>query len=427
MIDTPDLQVRYKGSVKNVFASKKDPDTLWFSFTDQYSVFDWGKMPDLIANKGNALALIGTFIFEKLRDRNFWQQLPQSSHLKKFDPTYLHKRFAHEIFQGKKGLQKNGLSSHFLGLYKGIAKAEKWQQLEPLLISEQTNNSLNYLEHITATDKLLMHVKAAQVDWPEAKSILHENIYFYPPPSKGHKRRLIPLEVVFRFGIVEGSSLIRKLEDNPSYASSLGLKSLPKINEWLPQPVLEFFTKLEPKDRPLSWQEAATIANLSPAQFEQLIELSLDTALALHILFAERDLELWDGKLEFIFESPSTENPDGQLLLADSVGPDELRLLYKGTQLSKEVLRLYYRNSDWYKSIATAQSIAAKSGQEDWPEICQQELKQSPQPLAPDMKKITDQLYAVIANQLFDYPVFPSHPSLENFTESLNNILCSYH
>lgn len=43
MIDTANLKLTYEGSVKNVYGSKNDPDTLLFSFTDQYSVFDWAK------------------------------------------------------------------------------------------------------------------------------------------------------------------------------------------------------------------------------------------------------------------------------------------------------------------------------------------------------------------------------------------------
>ena len=383
-------------------------------------------MPDLIANKGNALALIGTFIFQKLGDKTFWQKLPQSSHLKKFDAAYLQERFSHNAYKGTNGLQNNGLASHFLALLKGVPTAEGWQQLEPLLLSTETNQSSDYLKRINSTDHLLMQVKGAHVNWPLSKSILHENVYFYPPLAKEQKRRLIPLEVVFRFGIVEGSSLKNKLENNPGYAAQLGLKSSPKINEWLPNPVLEFFTKLEPKDRPLSWQEAATIANLTAEQFEQLVELSLATALGLHALFAEHKLELWDGKLEFVFASSSTNKEDWQLLLADSVGPDELRLIYKGVQLSKEMLRLYYRHSAWFKSLAQAQNIASKNGQENWQEICQQQLNQSPQTLGSNIKIVADQLYGVIANELLDYPVFSSHPNLETFTTSVKNTLQLY-
>ncbi|MFD1647238.1 phosphoribosylaminoimidazolesuccinocarboxamide synthase [Haloarchaeobius litoreus] len=39
-----------------------------FVFTDDYSVFDWGKMPDTIANKGASLCSMGAFNFELLEE-----------------------------------------------------------------------------------------------------------------------------------------------------------------------------------------------------------------------------------------------------------------------------------------------------------------------------------------------------------------------
>ena len=39
-----------------------------FLFTDDYSVFDWGKMPDTIPEKGATLCAMGAFNFEMLAD-----------------------------------------------------------------------------------------------------------------------------------------------------------------------------------------------------------------------------------------------------------------------------------------------------------------------------------------------------------------------
>jgi phosphoribosylaminoimidazole-succinocarboxamide synthase len=422
MIDPSSLTLQYEGSVKNVFSSPKEPQFLWFAFTDQYSVFDWGKMPDLIANKGTALAVMAAHIFQTLANPAFWQKLPQSPKLHKFDGDYLAKRFAHPVFSGKTGLARNGLKTHFHDLYKGTMQAGHWLNLKPFTIVN--NKGADDPRLVAPFYQIIMEVLAAKVNWPEHKTIQHENIYFYPPtPATTSERRLIPLEVVFRFGMVEGSSLQKKLEENPKYIDALGLKTVPKMNEWFPHPVIEFFTKLEGKDRLLNWQEASLLANLTPNQFEWLVEGSMDIALALHVLFAESKLELWDGKLEFILEgSPSS----GHFLLADSVGPDELRLLHNGVQLSKEVLRQYYRPSDWAKAIPEAQNIAKLSGQEDWQDVCKNKLNQRPERLRPDMKRLVDQLYGVIANQVLGFPAFPSHPEIEAYTATLKDTLAKH-
>ncbi|MEK7817609.1 MAG: phosphoribosylaminoimidazolesuccinocarboxamide synthase, partial [Actinomycetota bacterium] len=39
-----------------------------FFFSDRYSVFDWGEMPDQIPHKGESIALLGAYFFERLED-----------------------------------------------------------------------------------------------------------------------------------------------------------------------------------------------------------------------------------------------------------------------------------------------------------------------------------------------------------------------
>src|SRR4030042_759901 len=58
------------GSVKDLETVKKPTRSEMgvgrFLFSDRYSVFDWGEMPDHIAGKGAALCLMGAYCFEQL-------------------------------------------------------------------------------------------------------------------------------------------------------------------------------------------------------------------------------------------------------------------------------------------------------------------------------------------------------------------------
>lgn len=55
----------YQGSVKNVRGSASD-EALVFEYSDRYSIFDWGEMPDQISGKGAALNLMGYAFFQYL-------------------------------------------------------------------------------------------------------------------------------------------------------------------------------------------------------------------------------------------------------------------------------------------------------------------------------------------------------------------------
>lgn len=61
------------GSVKDLFIIEEPADSKcgsgFFTFSDRYSVFDWGEMPDLIPNKGSSLAVITSHFFEILKKR----------------------------------------------------------------------------------------------------------------------------------------------------------------------------------------------------------------------------------------------------------------------------------------------------------------------------------------------------------------------
>jgi len=61
------------GSVKDLTVIEKPTDdelgSGFFEFSDRYSVFDWGEMPDHITNKGSSLAIITSHFFEILKKR----------------------------------------------------------------------------------------------------------------------------------------------------------------------------------------------------------------------------------------------------------------------------------------------------------------------------------------------------------------------
>lgn len=58
----------YKGSSKNVYLVPEHA-CAYFEFTDRYSIFDWGEMPDLLQHKGEALAQVGALFFQLLEGK----------------------------------------------------------------------------------------------------------------------------------------------------------------------------------------------------------------------------------------------------------------------------------------------------------------------------------------------------------------------
>lgn len=92
----------YEGSSKNVYDDSAHSAAL-FEFTDRYSVFDWGMMPDQLERKGEALAVMGKIFFDLL---------------------------------GKKGIQH-----HCLGLVSG---SPRWMRVQPITVLRPEKSQEGY-------------------------------------------------------------------------------------------------------------------------------------------------------------------------------------------------------------------------------------------------------------------------------------------
>lgn len=339
----------YEGSVKNLWSAGEG--RLEFEYTDAYSVFDWGRMPDMLAFKGESLTAMGAYFFKRLSDGASWKKVAQSKWVQGLEP-----RLRSGVLGELETLSREGMKSHFI--------------------------------ERSSANKLV--VKKVEVHRPRSYALGTQTLVHYS--RDGHWQtpsRLVPLEVVFRFGMPKGSSLVERL--TPDYARALGLSGVPREGEKFNAPVLEFFTKLEDTDRFLTWEQALNYSGVEYAQFEQIVNRTLALAIWLAGVFEEKGLELWDGKFEWALI-------DGKLALVDSIGPDELRLLVPkiGTQLSKEFLRLFYRDSKWFEAVKQAKKEAEANPDLDWQDLVRSRVGEPPR-LSAAFREAADALYPSLA------------------------------
>jgi len=87
--------------------------------------------------------------------------------------------------------------------------------------------------------------KMVRVLKPEIKG----NTYDYSIYKKEKVNFLIPLEVIYRNYLPEGSSVFKRLKDGSLKLSDIGLKKQPSPGEKLENPIVDISTKLEVSDR----------------------------------------------------------------------------------------------------------------------------------------------------------------------------------
>lgn len=297
-------------------------------FSDRYSVFDYGVMPDLIDHKGEALCMISAYFFERL--------------------------------------EEEGIKSHYLGLVEE-GKVRRFDEL-----TEPVN---------------VMRIKLARVIRP-----LKKNGYDYSIFKDVKGNYLIPLEVIYRNVIHPSSSIIRRLERGEVKPEDFGLKEI-KPGMKLDRPIIDFSTKLEDVDRYLTQEEAKEISGLSDEEFEELKRITVEIDKVITREVSKAGLENEDGKIEFALDEKRN------ILVVDAVGtPDECRFSYNGFEVSKEILRSYYKNTEWYRRLKEVR------GKERWREIVGK-----PPKLSEDVKEIASKIYMALCNEItgrkfFDVP-----------------------
>lgn len=167
---------------------------------------------------------------------------------------------------------------------------------------------------------------------------------------------LIPLEFICRYYVA--GSLFDRIKNKEIKNETLGFDRdyNVKYGDKLPTPFFEVTTKLEKTDRKLGLKEALKISGLGKEEYEEIKEIFFRMDSEINSAVRQRGLIHVDGKKEFAFD----ENRN--IMLIDTFGTaDEDRFwdrnkYEKGefVELSKEYVRQYYREINYYEKITSA-------------------------------------------------------------------------
>lgn len=278
-----------------------------FHFSDRYSVFDWGEMPDYIDKKGEALCLMGAYCFE-------W-------------------------------IESKGVETHYRGLVDKDGRVVTFEELKA-----PTN---------------IMEVNLVNVIRPETRDVKGKIVYDYSCYTPDLKNCLIPLEVIYRNGLPKGSSVFKRLQQGKVTPKDLGLDHYPRPGERFAKPIFDVSTKLEETDRYVTWEEAERIAGLTIEESAEVRRLLSKVNDSISSIASQAGLVNEDGKIELAF------NTERRLMVVDVVGTlDECRFTCGGMHVSKEVARQFYRKTSWYSDVEEAKKTAEAQGVKDWKALC---------------------------------------------------------
>lgn len=186
-------------SVKDVLVDEEPDEGLGlgrFRFTDAYSVFDWGEMPDAVPQKGAALCTMGAFNFTLL-----------------------------EI---------NEVPTHYRGVVDDDGEVRSLVEVDG-----------------PPTEMAVAVARRPSLPHDEAG---YDYAAYHAAAGDGY---VVPLEVVFRNAVPPASSLRDRYTPREA---GLDRETWPEETVDLPAPLVEFSTKFETQDRYLDREEAAKVA-----------------------------------------------------------------------------------------------------------------------------------------------------------------------
>ncbi|EMA46662.1 phosphoribosylaminoimidazolesuccinocarboxamide synthase [Halococcus saccharolyticus] len=281
-----------------------------FVFTDAYSVFDWGQMPDTVPEKGRSLCAMGAYNFELL--------------------------------------EAEGVPTH----YRGVV--------------DPTADDTDGEPETVGLDEAVGPPREMAIDLVQVPDLPPENgSYDYETfHAAADENYLVPLEIVFRNSVPVGSSL-RSRRDPVEVG--LDTTAWPDDPVDLPEPVVEFSTKFEEQDRYLTREEADRIAG--QATLDDLAAVAREVNRVVTDRAESVEMTHEDGKIECCYVDGEVrvadvvgtfdENRfsyDGQ-----QISKEVLRQYHKRTQ------------PEWVAAVDAAKTEADEQRETDWRALCERD------------------------------------------------------
>jgi phosphoribosylaminoimidazole-succinocarboxamide synthase len=178
------------------------------------------------------------------------------------------------------------------------------------------------------------------------------------------KLQMIPLECVVR-GYFYGS-LVETYKERLGELLSSDFR--PVLGSKLPEPIFDPTTKSEEHDRPINRQEVISLGILSESDYDYLEKTSLSLYKKMSLIVDRAGFIIADVKFEFGIDEK------GNILLGDSLGPDEYRLWLKAAYQPGKIQESYDKQllRDWLIKIGfkdTIERLAKEGRKPESPQI----------------------------------------------------------
>ncbi len=325
-------------------------------FHDQFSVLNWGRMPDSLAGRGRVSALVFSVLNSRYCDGESWRQFLRSPEALSFRKSGASLSQGGSVSSGLNALADSlPLKSNFAGSVseenfkscdqsKAIPRSALVLDASGLFSGATWYPVCGYFEEIRAPQALVMG--RAIHDFETWRN------------HTGPKR--LPFEIECHF-VLNDSSLRSLNTDAISIPKTASLRML-QSGATFDFPLMELVLTSDPCERKIGLTEALAITGFSPVRLQ---ELFLQAAwIAAWVRHQIRVFRLHSVRLRFGLDA------GGNTVLLDAFEPDDLILEEQGAWIHPGALLDFYSKTSWYEGVIRARRHASEFGLTDWKRLC---------------------------------------------------------
>ncbi len=341
------------------FQEKTTYPAVIHKFHDAISVLNWGKMPDVIANRGRAAANVFTRLNLELQSETAWKNFLKSPEALSF------RKAGTSIAQsGNVSSMLNELAGSFPMRTNFIGAIDETEfrnvdtknplKAERLLTRDQIEASGEKLAMLHPVCEYISEEKAP------AATVMGRAVWDYSIWKKQTAPKMLPFEFLCHFTLTESS--VKKLKvDSLSLPKTASLHTIQAGTNW-DFPVIELVLSQDPLQKRIGLSDALWITEWSP---EKLQSTMLTAAwVAAFIKNTIKGFQLNSIQLRFAVDAK------GNLILCDAGCLDDLHLEKEGKTYHSEQAIQYYSKTSWFESVVHAQKHAETFGLAEWKRLC---------------------------------------------------------
>jgi len=325
-------------------------------FHDAFSVFHWGKMPDVLQGRGQLNALVFSFLNSQVQSEAAWKEFLRSPDALTF------RKAASSIPQsGNVSSMLNELAETFpvRSNYLGCVDEGVFQNMRT---DQAIDASAFFSGDWSEALKTALEPKSAlypvcgfdQEEKVPVSSVMGRTVWDYSYWKKQTVRRVLPFEFRCHFSLTE-SALGALNPHSLALPKTASISTLKAGSDW-DFPLIELVLTQDPHLRRIDFSEALWITGFSPEQLQKNILTAAWTAAFVRARAQKAKLKLRSVALRFTSDS----------VLYDSLSLDDLD--FDGFH-HDEALN-FYRKTSWFEALEHAKKHFEASGLPEWKRLC---------------------------------------------------------